>query len=463
MATAHHIVILLRDFGLGGGGRTALRLAREWKRHGRRVTILSGTLSGPLLGFVPAGVHIHRLDRTIPRSSLSRRRFFRALPFTIYRLEPDILFLPDRAHLMLGGTVRYLPRPPKVVGYMTGSPGPYALLRRPIERFYGRALREIDVLVAGSSRLSQSAWRLGGKQDAGITIECKTAFAVPDTAAASHGIDPATQFLELFDRLINIERDADNPAATRSEAAEPVPQPSEERQYPSAKRRSSWPTSLSVFDLDRTLTILPTYSRFLLFAARSHAPWRLLLLPLLLPAALLYAANLIPRRSMKQIMHRIALGDSLPEQAATRLADRFATQLVDHGLYAEGLALIEAERTAGRRIVLATAAPHFYTAALARRLGIDDVVASASSWKDGRLTPAIGSANCYGADKRFMVEDFLHRAGITRAAAHIRFYSDHASDLPMFELADEAIAVNPSAKLLEIASARGWPVLDWRP
>lgn len=219
---------------------------------------------------------------------------------------------------------------------------------------------------------------------------------------------------------------------------------------------------LSIFDLDRTLTTLPTYTPFLWFAVRSRAPWRLLLLPLLLPVAILYALKLIPRCRMKQAMHWVALGSVVPEREAARLADRFARTLTKRGLYPDGVALIEAERAAGRRIVLATAAPHFYTAAIARRLGIADVVATASSWKNGRLTPAIVSENCYGADKRSLVEAFLERSAIAREAAHIRFYSDHASDLPMFELADEAVAVNPSVKMRTIAAARGWPVLDWR-
>ena len=219
---------------------------------------------------------------------------------------------------------------------------------------------------------------------------------------------------------------------------------------------------LSVFDLDRTLTILPTYTPFLLFAIRTRAPWRVLLLPLLLPVAALYALKLIPRRTMKQAMHRVALGPRLAERDAARLADRFARRLVARGLYPQGLALIEAERAAGRRIVIATAAPHFYTAALARRLGIADVIATESTWRDGCLTPAIGSANCYGGDKRHRVAAFLDRAGIARDRAHIRFYSDHISDLPMFGFADEAVAVNPSAKLRRLAEARGWPVLDWR-
>ena len=230
----------------------------------------------------------------------------------------------------------------------------------------------------------------------------------------------------------------------------------------SAEQSGRAAVALSVFDLDRTLTIQPTYTPFLLFAMRTRAPWRLMLLPLLLPVALLYAARIVPRRRMKQAMHRLALGGALPEREAAQLADRFARRLVETGLYAEGLALIARERAAGRRILLATAAPHFYTAALARRLGIADVVATASTWRNGCLSPAIGGTNCYGADKRAMVEAFLADAGIDRAAAHIRFYSDHASDLPMLDYSDEAFAVNPSKALRAIAADRRWPVLDWR-
>jgi len=221
-------------------------------------------------------------------------------------------------------------------------------------------------------------------------------------------------------------------------------------------------TALSVFDLDRTLTVLPTYSRFLLFAARHRAPWRLLLVPLLLPVALLYALKLVPRRTMKQTMHWVALGGALPQRDAARLADRFARHLIARGLYREGIERIERERAAGRRVVIASAAPDLYTAALARRLGVADVIATASTWRGGCLTPAIEGANCYGSDKKGRIETFLSHSGIARETAHIRFFSDHISDLPFFEFADEPIAVNPSRALRAVAAERHWPILDWR-
>src|SRR3546814_16152060 len=104
-------------------------------------------------------------------------------------------------------------------------------------------------------------------------------------------------------------------------------------------RISDWSSDVCSSDL----------SRFLLFAARSRAPWRLLLLPLLLPVALLYALKIVPRRTMKQAMHRIAIGRALPQREAARLADRFARRLIADGLYTKSVALIERARANRKR------------------------------------------------------------------------------------------------------------------
>ena len=51
----------------------------------------------------------------------------------------------------------------------------------------------------------------------------------------------------------------------------------------------------------------------------------------------------------------------------------------------------------------------------------------------------IAGGNCYGPAKRAMIEAWLADQGINRAAAYVRVYSDHVSDVPSFDWADEAI------------------------
>lgn len=221
-------------------------------------------------------------------------------------------------------------------------------------------------------------------------------------------------------------------------------------------------TDLAIFDFDRTLSKQPSYSAFLIFAAARLAPWRLALVPLLLPDGIAYAKRRIERKTMKERMHRLMLGRKLDRRRLERVANAFAERIAANGLYPQAFETMAAERAAGRRIVIATAAPRHYVSALARLLAVDAVVATRESWDGDALLPAIDGDNCYGPAKLRMVEDYLAAERIDRGAVHIRFYSDDLSDMPVFEWADEPIAVNPSRALRAAALERGWTILDWR-
>ena len=219
---------------------------------------------------------------------------------------------------------------------------------------------------------------------------------------------------------------------------------------------------LSIFDLDRTLTINGTWSPFLLFAARRRAPWRLAFVPLVVTLMAAYKARFLSRKQLKQAMQRLMLGSAVDLDAVNELAVAYAEQSLAQNIHPDAIASIAAERAAGRRVVIASAAHLFYLEAIGERLGVSDVVGTPSIWRGRDLTPRIAGANCYGADKRRMLDHWLAGQDIDRADAHIRFFSDDLSDLPTFEWADEAVAVNPSRKLLQLALRRGWTIYDWR-
>jgi HAD superfamily hydrolase (TIGR01490 family) len=219
---------------------------------------------------------------------------------------------------------------------------------------------------------------------------------------------------------------------------------------------------ISIFDLDRTITRSGTWSPFLMFAAMRRSPWRILLVPAAVGAMAGYKARLISRKRLKEIMHTLMLGTSMPRQMVVMLASAYADHTMAHNAYAEAAMLIAKEQAAGRRVIIASAAHEFYLEAIAARLGVHEVIGTHSVWHGDRLTPRILGENCYGASKCAMLVDHLKKIGLDRAALHIRFYSDHISDRPAFDWADEAVAVNPSRKLAHHARAMGWPVLDWR-
>lgn len=221
-------------------------------------------------------------------------------------------------------------------------------------------------------------------------------------------------------------------------------------------------TKLAIYDMDRTITHAPTWTPFLLRSARTHAPWRLLLLPAVAFAMLGYVARLVDRAGLKQTMQRLLLGGSIAPEALDKAASAFADKIVATGVFAGARQRIAADRKEGYRLVMATASYRFYASEIAERLGFDAVIATESTIdQTGRLHARMLGDNVYGPAKLCAIRAWLAEKGICRDEATIRFYSDHVSDAPVLEWADEPFAVNAHGPLRTLARTRGWPIVDW--
>lgn len=221
-------------------------------------------------------------------------------------------------------------------------------------------------------------------------------------------------------------------------------------------------TDLAVYDMDRTITRRATYTPFLLHCALRRAPWRLLFMPLILLSMLAYGVRLIDRGRLKEINHHLLLGPAVHPRELKPLVDSFADKQVAHNLRQGAREAIARDKAEGRRLVLATASYRLYADAIAERLGFDDVIATGSIiGLDQRVHAKISGENCYGPAKLRMIATWLEASGLLNAHGHVRFYSDHWSDRPAFEWADEPVAVNPDGKLRRLAEERGWTVEDW--
>lgn len=219
---------------------------------------------------------------------------------------------------------------------------------------------------------------------------------------------------------------------------------------------------LAIYDMDRTVTRTGTYTPFLIHAALKLAPWRLALAPAVPLVMAGYAAKLIDRRRLKEINQRLLLGGAVPRARLRPAVESFADLVLKTNIYPGALRQIAEDRAAGRRLVLATASYRFYVEAIAARLGFDAVIATGSvTGLDDIIHARIDGHNNYGPAKLRLIQAWLEAEGIDRRQAHIRFYSDHVSDSPVLDWADEPFAVNPSAALRRLAIANGWPRLDW--
>lgn len=218
---------------------------------------------------------------------------------------------------------------------------------------------------------------------------------------------------------------------------------------------------IAFYDMDKTITHRATWTAFLIAYARHgrHRPW---LIAGTIAPVLRYLAKRIDRATLKERTQAIVMGAAAPVATVGAVADAFAADVVAGNVRADALARIAADRAAGYRIVLATASYDFYVRAIAGRLGIADVIATPSTVAGDRVIARIAGENCYGAAKLRMVEAWMAAQGIARADADVRFYSDHVSDAPALDWADEGVAVSPHGALRTLAQARGWRIEDWR-
>ncbi|HEV2079195.1 MAG TPA: HAD-IB family phosphatase [Allosphingosinicella sp.] len=221
-------------------------------------------------------------------------------------------------------------------------------------------------------------------------------------------------------------------------------------------------SQLAIYDMDRTITRSGTYTPFLIHAARRLGPWRLALLPLAVLAMLAYVLKLMGRGRLKEINYALLIGRRTAPEQLEPVIRSFAERQIANNILPGARRSIEADRAAGRRLVMATASYRIYAAAIAERLGFTDVIATETKLDaKGRIVARIEGMNCYGDEKLAMIQAWLKREGLEREAVHIRFYSDHISDSVVHRWSDEPVATNAHERLIRLAKAEGWEIHDW--
>ena len=79
--------------------------------------------------------------------------------------------------------------------------------------------------------------------------------------------------------------------------------------------------------------------------------------------------------------------------------------------------------------------------------------------RDGRLTGDLQSPPAAGEARATLLEEYAARHGLDLSESFA--YADGISDLPMMELAATPVAVNPDARLSQVAGQRGWRTEQW--
>jgi len=129
-------------------------------------------------------------------------------------------------------------------------------------------------------------------------------------------------------------------------------------------------------------------------------------------------------------------------------------------LLPKATALIADHRERGHELLIITATNRFITAPIAAALGVDDLIACEAEIVDGLYTGEPSGIPSYQAGKVTRLYNWLE--GRRSSLEGAWFYSDSHNDLPLLELVDHPVAVDPDEILRVRALECGWPVISLR-
>ena len=112
------------------------------------------------------------------------------------------------------------------------------------------------------------------------------------------------------------------------------------------------------------------------------------------------------------------------------------------------------------RVVIITATNRFITGPIAKRLGVDTLLATECEMQDGRYTGRLTDVPCFQEGKVTRIERWLQENDQSLDDAY--FYSDSRNDLPLLERVSHPVAVDPDPTLRAIAEQRGWEIISLR-
>lgn len=124
------------------------------------------------------------------------------------------------------------------------------------------------------------------------------------------------------------------------------------------------------------------------------------------------------------------------------------------------LELVAKHKAQGDTLLIITATNSFITTPIAERFGIEHLIATEPEMVEGQFTGQVAGTPSFQHGKVARLNTWLSERNEDLHGS--TFYSDSHNDLPLLELVDTPIAVDPDPLLLETAEKRGWKILSLR-
>jgi HAD superfamily hydrolase (TIGR01490 family) len=151
-----------------------------------------------------------------------------------------------------------------------------------------------------------------------------------------------------------------------------------------------------------------------------------------------------------------------PPAEAEAAREHFMREVLRPQLRPAAVDLVRSHQQQGDLVAIVTATNEFVTAPIAQAFGVDHLIAvQLEREAGGAWSGRVQGVPSYREGKVARVHQWLGGLGHRlQEFGRISVYSDSPNDLPLLELATDAVATNPSPALAAVARERGWRILE---
>ncbi len=142
------------------------------------------------------------------------------------------------------------------------------------------------------------------------------------------------------------------------------------------------------------------------------------------------------------------------------LHEEFMDKHIRSVMTEKGIAQIRQHHDIGDVTVIITATNRFVTAPIADAFGVDDLIATDPEVVDGRYTGKVEGTPCFQKGKITRLQQWLENTHHDLVGS--TFYSDSHNDIPLLEIVETPIAVDPDDELRSLAERNNWPIRSFR-
>ena len=147
-----------------------------------------------------------------------------------------------------------------------------------------------------------------------------------------------------------------------------------------------------------------------------------------------------------------------PPETLRRWQNEFMRSRIEPMITQAAVDLVEEHRGSGDELAIITASNSFVTRPIADRFGVRELLAIELERIYGRYTGRVLGTPTFQEGKVLRLQEWIKGNCRTLEGSH--FYSDSHNDLPLLQLVDHPVAVDPDPVLRARAEEAGWPILS---